>query len=205
MSAANVTGKAPRVLVVYATRHGSTEKVAQTVADVLAEGGFEVDVRPIAESPAVEGYDAVVVGAPMIMGWHRGARRFVKQRREALSRVPAAYFMTAMALTDTGADAVDGVPVFKDPWLAKVPRAAGKLGFRERYAAPEKYLGDVLKAVPQVRPRAVAFVGGSLDLTTMNVFEKLFVLLVVRATPGDVRNWKAIREWAESLGPKLAE
>ena len=54
-----------------------------------------------------------------------------------------------------------------------------------------------------MRPRSVAFFAGSLDLTTMNVFEKLFVLLVVGATPGDGRNWKAIREWGAGLGEVL--
>ena len=44
---------------------------------------------------------------------------------------------------------------------------------------------------------------GSLDLTTMNIFEKLFVLLVVGATPSDGRNWKAIREWGAGLGKVL--
>jgi len=60
-----------------------------------------------------------------------------------------------------------------------------------------------LKKGSPARPRAVAFFAGSLDLTTMNVFEKLFVLLVVGATPGDGRNWKAIREWGAGLGEVL--
>ena len=33
----------------------------------------------------------------------------------------------------------------------------------------------------------------------MNVFEKLFVLLVIGATPGDGRNFKAVREWSGGL------
>jgi len=64
-------------------------------------------------------------------------------------------------------------------------------------------LASVLKKGSPARPRAVAFFAGSLDLTTMNVFEKLFVLLVVGATPGDGRNWKAIREWGAGLGEVL--
>ena len=41
---------------------------------------------------------------------------------------------------------------------------------------------------------------GSLDLTTMNVFEKLFVLLVIGATPGDGRHYEFVREWAAGSG-----
>ncbi len=193
----------PRALVAYASRHGSTEKVAEAVAASLRDGGFEVDVVSLRESPSPDGYDAVVVGGPMILGWHRTARKFVARRRDSLARVPTAYFMTSMALTDTGSDSVSGVPLFKDPWLARPPADPDRLGRRERYAAPEHYLGDVLKAVPEVKPRSVAFFGGALDLTTMNVLERLFVMLAVGATPGDARNWSAIGQWSRELAPLL--
>ncbi len=195
----------PRALVTYASRHGSTEKVAEVVAVGLRDRGFRVDVVSLRESPSPEGYDAVVVGGPMIIGWHRAARRFVARRRDSLARVPTAYFMTAMALTDTGTGAVSGVPVFQDPWLGRPPADPDTLRRRERYAAPEHYLGDVLRAVPEVRPRSVAFFGGALDLTTMSIFERLFVMLAVGATPGDARNWSAIGQWSRELAPLLLE
>ena len=194
------TATALRILVVYATRHGSTVEVADAVAEELRAAGHEVDQRPAAEAPGPAGYDAVVVGGPMIMGWHRQAMRYVKEHRGELERLPTALFITAASLTKTGETDVEGVPVFTDPWLAKAPRDAAKLRYKERYALPRHYLGDILKKAVPVRPRSVAFFAGSLDLTTMNVFEKLFVLLVVGATPGDGRNWKAIRAWGAGLG-----
>ena len=197
------TATALRVLLVYATRHGSTQDVADAVAEELRATGHEVDQRPAAEAPGPAGYDAVVVGGPMIMGWHRQAIRYVKTHRGELERLPMALFITAASLTDTGEAEVQGVPIVKDPWLAKAPRDAAKLRYKERYALPQHYLGAVLKKADPVRPRSVAFFAGSLDLTTMNVFEKLFVLLVVGATPGDGRNWKAIREWGAGLGSVL--
>lgn len=193
-----------RTLLVYATRHGSTSEVADAVAEELRAGGLDVDVRTAAEAPGPAGYDAVVIGAPMIMGWHRQAERYVHAHRAALAQLPTALFITAASLTDDGTDAVQGVPVVKDPWLVKAPRNAGRLRYRERYALPSHYLGDILKTCAPARPRTVAFFAGSLDLTTMNVFEKLFVLLVIGATPGDGRNWKAIREWAAGLSEALA-
>jgi len=197
------TATALRVLLVYATRHGSTQDVADAVAEELRATGHEVDQRPAAEAPGPAGYDAVVVGGPMIMGWHRQAIRYVKTHRGELERLPTALFITAASLTDTGEAEVQGVPIVKDPWLAKAPRDAAKLRYKERYALPQHYLGAVLKKADPVRPRSVAFFAGSLDLTTMNVFEKLFVLLIVGATPGDGRNWKAIREWGAGLGSVL--
>jgi menaquinone-dependent protoporphyrinogen IX oxidase len=192
------------ILLVYASRHGSTREVADAIAEELRAGGNEVDVREAAEAPDPKGYAAVVVGGPMIMGWHRQAERYLKKHRTELAQMPTALFITAASLTDAGGDEVDGVPIVKDPWLAKPPRDAGKLRYKERYALPAHYLGDVLKVCAPLRPRAVAFFAGSLDLTTMNVFEKLFVLLVIGATPGDGRNFKMIREWAAGLGEVLS-
>jgi menaquinone-dependent protoporphyrinogen oxidase len=202
-SADSATCTALRILLVCATRHGSTCEVADAIAEELRATGHQVDQRPVAEAPGPAGYDAVLVGGPMIMGWHRQAVKYVKKHRGDLERLPTALFITAASLTDTGESDVQGVPIFTDPWLAKAPRDAAKLGRKERYALPQHYLGSVLKKAAPVQPRSVAFFAGSLDLTTMNVFEKLFVLLVVGATPGDGRNWKVIREWGAGLGEVL--
>ena len=136
-----------RMLLVYASRHGSTREVADAVATELQSCFATVDVREAADAPAPSGYDAVVVGGPMIMGWHRAAASYVRQHREALARMPFALFVTAASLTEDGADEVDGVPVAKDPWLVKAPRDAGKLHRRERYALPA--------ALPARRPEGV--------------------------------------------------
>jgi menaquinone-dependent protoporphyrinogen IX oxidase len=61
----------------------------------------------------------------------------------------------------------------------------------------------VLKAAPHVRPVSVAFFGGKLELFRLNIFQMLFVILVIRAQPGDRRNWPPIQQWAASLLPLL--
>ena len=188
-----------RVLVAYATKHGSTAKVAETVAEELRAAGCEAEVRSVSDAASTAGFDAAVVGGPMVLGWHKEAVKFVKARRDVLAALPVAYFITAASLTDDGTDAVDGVPVVKDSWLAKELRRPEKLSYRQRYALPSHYLGDVLEATAPVRPRQAAFFAGALDLTKMNLFEKLFVMLVIGATPGDGRHWDAVREWARGL------
>lgn len=194
-----------RFLVVYATRHGSTKGVAEAIAKELSAAGQEVDVRPASEMSEPSRYDAVVVGGPMIRGWHKDALRFVVKHRVELAARPTAFFITAASLTETGEDEVKGVPIVKDPWLAKRPRNNAKLGRKERYALPSHYLGDILAKVAPLRPRLAAFFAGSLDLTTMGFLDKLFVLLVVGAAPGDGRNWQAIREWARALPTSMID
>jgi menaquinone-dependent protoporphyrinogen IX oxidase len=193
-----------RALLVCASKHGSTREIADAVAAELRAAFSDVDVREAGSAPPPAGYDAVVVGGPMIMGWHRDAERYVKKHRDQLASVPFALFVTAASLTEDGMDAYQGVPVAKDAWLVKKPGNADKLTRKERYALPSHYLGDISKACAPARPRTVAFLAGSLDLTTMNVFEKLFVLLIVGATPGDGRHWDFVREWAAGAAKTLS-
>lgn len=129
-------GRRRRVLVAYATRHGSTAQVAETVAEVLRAAGCEAEARSVGDAASTAGFDAVVVGGPMILGWHKEAVRYVKARRDVLDALPVAYFIAAASLTDDSADAVDGVPIVKDPWLAKEPARPEKLSYRQRYALP---------------------------------------------------------------------
>lgn len=193
-----------RVLVAYATRHGSTREVADQVAAALTQAGMTAEARVIGADVDPSHYDAVVVGGPMIMGWHRDALRFLRRHRDRLSTLPTAYFITAAALTGTGETVVRGVSVDVDPWLAKPPKREGSLTRKERYALAAHYLEKPLAAAPGVRPRHVAFFAGSLDLTAMNLLEKVFVLLVVGASPGDGRHWEFIRQWGRDLAAELA-
>jgi menaquinone-dependent protoporphyrinogen IX oxidase len=187
------------VLVAYATNSGSTADVAQAVGKALGQDGAPVDVRRIKEVEHVDGYDAVVVGGPMILGWHREAVRFLKRHQKALSQVPVAYFMTALNLTATDETGVGDIPVYLDPRLAKPPRNPSKLSFKERYATVESYLAPALKKAPQIKPVSVAFFKGKLEYTKLNILQSLFVMLVIGATPGDFRDWDAISSWAATL------
>ena len=82
-----------RILVAYATFAGSTVDVAQVVGEEIAKSGWQVDILPIDKVTSLEGYDGVVVGGPMIMGWHRAARKFLKRQRAALQHIPLAVFV----------------------------------------------------------------------------------------------------------------
>ena len=192
-----------RALLVYASKHESTREVADAVAEELRAAFAEVDVREATAAPPPAEYDAAVVGGPMIMGWHKDAAKYLKRHSAQLSDLPFAVFVTAASLTEDGTDDVRGVPVTKDTWLVKRPKDADRLSRKERYALPSHYVGDILDACAPAQPRSVALFAGSLDLTTMNVFEKLFVLLIVGATPGDGRHFEFIREWAAGLGDRL--
>ncbi len=73
------------VLVGYATRYGSTQEVAEAVAETLGECGFAVDIQPLREVRTLAGYQAIVLGAPLFMfHWHKEALSFLSRHRAAL-------------------------------------------------------------------------------------------------------------------------
>ena len=113
-----------KILVAYTTNAGTTVQAAQAVSEGLSAAGTQVEVRRLEEVTDLAPYAAVVIGAPMIMGWHRAATKFVKKHREALSRVPVAYFFMARSLTQTNETQVDGIPSVIDPKLPQPPKQA---------------------------------------------------------------------------------
>ncbi len=188
-----------KILVAYTTNAGSTTQAAQAVSEGLSNANTTVDVRRLEEVTDLAPYAAVVIGAPMIMGWHRTATKFVKQHAAALSRVPVAYFFMARSLTKTGETQIDGIPLCIDPYLAKSPKQADRLSYRERYATVGNYLRPALKAAPQVKPVSAGFFGGRLDMYRLKLWQKLFVLLIVQAPPGGSIDVAFIRDWAAEL------
>lgn len=168
-----VAQQAPRVLVTYASRAGSTGEVAQVVSERLCVQGFDVQVRPIGEVDSLEGYQAVVLGSAVrYSSWLPEMLAFMELHQAELARLPTALFTLHMqAVSDTDADHAT----------------------RQRYAGAARTLAA---------PNAEAFFSGKVDPATLSVFDKLGVRLL-QSPVGDKRDWKAIRHWADGLGRGL--
>jgi menaquinone-dependent protoporphyrinogen IX oxidase len=185
-----------KILVTYATLSGSTAAVALAIGEELIQRGSEVDVLPLAKVSDLAAYDAVVLGAPMLMGWHLSALRFLAKNRRSLRRLPLAVFCLGMSLVWRGETEVKGVPVFVDSRQARPPVNPRRPTIKELHSDIRNYAAPILLLA---RPVSLAFFGGALDLRKLKLLPRLFVMLVVQAQPGDRRNWPAIRAWALSL------
>jgi menaquinone-dependent protoporphyrinogen oxidase len=163
------------ILVAYATKQGSTQEVAEAIAAALREDGTAVDCRPLKEVKTLEGYAAVVVGAPLYMfRWHKDAKIFLSRHRQALMARPVAVFAMG-PLKDEAKDWQDvraqlDKELLKFPWLA---------------------------------PVAAEVFGGKHDPAKLS-FPYNLIPALKQMPASDIRDWTAIRAWAIGLTAKLA-
>jgi menaquinone-dependent protoporphyrinogen oxidase len=163
-----------RVLVGYATKMGSTQEIAEAVAAELRGGGAAVEVRPLREVRSLEGFAAVVIGAPMYMfHLHKDAKAFLARHRTALAAVPTAVF---------------SLGPFHDV----------EKEWTEVRAVFEKELGQY----PWLSPVAREVFGGAFDPAKLG-FPYSLIPAMKKLPPSDIRDWEAIRRWADGLREKL--
>ncbi len=191
------------ILVTYSTNSGSTAEVAEEIGKTLLAGGHSVTVKPINDAPDLQMFDAVIIGAPMIFGWHATARAFIHRNREILSRKKVAYFACAMRLTRVPAEALPAVELALDPSLAAAPLKAGSLSLKERFTTTGYYLKPMLQAAADVRPLSIAFLNGKLEMFRLKWWQAAFVMAVVQGLPGDYRDWDYIRGWSREISGRM--
>lgn len=167
-----------RVLVAYETAHGSTEEIAEAMAETLRECGAEADVKRCREVRDIAGYDAFIVGAPVWGGnWVKPARAFVRRFEQTLARRPVAYFHSSGAAGD---------PEQRDE-IVRI--------MNERL--PEY--------APTVEPVDVAALGGVIDYDRYNFALRMVMKAIVGRGGGptsgrhDLRDWDVIRAWAQKV------
>ncbi|WP_227133741.1 flavodoxin domain-containing protein [Halorubellus salinus] len=110
------------IFIAYGTGEGQTAKVADYVATELAARGHEVTTRDLGEPgdvPAVDAFDAVVVGASIHMGAHQDVVvDFAREWRDGLATRPSAFFQVSLSSASTDpeqqADAARYVDEFRE-------------------------------------------------------------------------------------------
>src|SRR5512137_2455846 len=83
------------VLVAYATRYGSTQEVAEAIAEALKSAGLVIDIQPIRDVHSLDNYAAIILGAPLFMfQWHKDALSFLSKYESILAQKPVVVFAT---------------------------------------------------------------------------------------------------------------
>lgn len=163
-----------KILVGYATKYGSTQEVASFIADVFREPGGNVDLQELRDVRSLDGYRAVVIGAPFYMfKWMKDARQFLSRHQEALSGIPVAVF----ALGPT------------EEFKSEEDR-------HQTYAQLDKALVEF----PWLKPVDQALFGGKFDPANLKFPISLFM---GKMAPSDLRDWDQIRAWAEDVRGRI--
>ena len=126
-----------RVLVVYASKRGGTEGIAEGIRDALVERDIDAEAVAVENASSPGSYDAVIVGGALYSTrWRRSARRFVKRNADALARLPVWFFSSGPL--DSSATEREIPPVGQVRSLMQRVNARGHATFGGRLASDAK-------------------------------------------------------------------
>lgn len=165
---------APSILVCYASSYGSTQEVAQSVAETLRESGLKIELQPAKTVKALSGYQGVVLGAPLYMfHWHADARNFLARHRAVLASLPTVIFALG-------------------PFHNK----------EDELRSAREQLDKELVKFPWLKPAAVEVFAGKFDPARLR-FPYSLIGPLKKMPASDERDWEAIRAWARNIAESL--
>jgi menaquinone-dependent protoporphyrinogen oxidase len=161
-----------KVLVAYASSYGSTQEAAEFVAETIRSHGLAVDLQPMGKVRTLDGYSALVLGISIYMfHWHKDATHFLSKHQKVLSGgMPAAIFT--------------GGPI--------------SAGDEKEWQAVRGQVDQELAKYAWFKPVSVEIIGGKFDPAKLR-FPYSLIPALRRMPAKDLRDWAAIRAWANSL------
>ena len=173
-----------RVLVVYASRYGATQEIAERVAATLREQGLETTVQPAKHADDPAGYDAAVIGsAAYYFHWMKPATEFVRRNCVTLTSRPVWLFSSG----PLGTEAKDAQG--RDVRAATEPKEIAE--FKET-----------------IRPRDHRVFFGALIPSKLKFAHRLLLKLPANRDNalfpvGDFRDWSDVEAWANRIAQAL--
>lgn len=81
------------ILVAYASKHGSTQGIAERIAEQLRQLGKQAEARPVEAVEDPGSYEALVIGSAVYYGsWLKEATEWVHRNRAVLAKLPVWLF-----------------------------------------------------------------------------------------------------------------
>ena len=162
-----------KILLVYASKCGSTAEIANSMGKVLTEQGYGVDILSVDKVKSIDDYGAILAGSAIRVGaWLPEAMDFIKENQATLRQLPTAIF------------SVHGLN-----W--------------ENTAASEVLRKNYTSAIKQlITPMDEVFFPGKIDYLKMTFLEKM-LSKAVNAVEEDRRDWTVINGWAAEIPFKL--
>ncbi|QPK82027.1 flavodoxin [Schaalia sp. ZJ405] len=138
------------ILVTAASKHGSTNDVADAIAQRLRDKGHDVDRMAPADVTSIDTYDAVIVGSAVyILQWMEAAHDFMERFADQLKTTRVWAFSVGM----------NGVPKH----APQDPTRIGPLLTRVEAIDLHSFAGRYNPAVLSLRERSVARLAGVIE------------------------------------------
>jgi len=171
-------------LVVYASKHGATQGIAERIASSLNAAGQEAEARSVGAVGDLTCYYAFVVGSAVYAAhWQKEASAFVQRNRAVLASKPVWLFSSGPLGTEaTDAQGRELIVTAEPKEMAEFEGAIGPKGHRVFFGAldPDK-LGFSERAIRKLP-------------AGRNILPE-----------GDFRDWTEIDAWASGIARDLAE
>ncbi len=170
-----------KILVTYASRHGSTKEIAERIAAKLHAAAL--DLPENRDQPDLVAYDAFVIGSAAYMGhWLGDATAFVRQYAGLLSKSPVWLFSSGPLGTEETDDKGRDLRTTSEP-------------------------EEIAEFRDLIHPRDHRVFFGALDPSRLGVRDSLIRVIppARRLLPeGDFRDWSDVDGWAASIAAELA-
>jgi menaquinone-dependent protoporphyrinogen oxidase len=165
-----------RILVAYASKHGSTKEIADFIGKTIIDSGVDVDVYYVGAVTNLTDYDGVVIGSAVYAEqWRPEAAQFVRLRADVLAEKPVWLFSSGPTGHGNATDLLGG------------------------FVFPKN-----LEAYRQtIKPVATTVFHGNLDLTKLTLAE-LMIVNGYGGPLGDYRQWDVIKQWSDNIVTTLA-
>jgi len=170
-----------RILLVYGTSEGQTQKIAGDISETLRARGFEVDVvRAGSADPNPDRYDGVIVAASVhVGGYQKPVAVWVRAHAVQLTRMPSAFVSVCLSI------------------LSK-----NEAGRKEAAAIPQRFIDSL-----QWHPSVVKIVAGALPYSQYNFFKRWMMKRIVASAGGDIdtsrdyeyTDWDDLRSFAREF------
>lgn len=169
-----------KILVAYASKHGSTRETAEFMGRVLKAYSVEVDIMDVRDVQSVSGYDVTIIGSAIYGGmWLQEMSLFIEKFSAELAAKPLFFFITCIRALEP-----DG-----------------------REHAEKYYINH--KALEGFDLRDVAVLTGKLNTSAIDRKEQWYLVanydgkLTSANVNEDFRDWQAIATWVSGIAKEL--
>jgi len=173
-----------RVLIVYASRYGVTQEIAEHIGCTLLKLRLETTVQPAQRADDPAGYDVAVIGSDTYYSrWMKPATKCVRRYRDALANRPV-WFFSSGSLGSEANNAQDR---------------------STRAVAQPKEIAEFRQTI-KLRDHHVFI--GALDPNKLGFTDRLRLKLAANRDKalfplGDFRDWNDVEAWATNIAHAL--